>query len=336
MGYQLRKAVILVLSAISALFLIQYHVVFHPRVDANYLRARNRSVTFFSKYNLVLEPITNNFTPNGNRFFLVESSGRSILTRREICTIESVAAHHPEHSVYVLLTTDLLRRTSTAQHLLDIYPNIRFRFLEFETFIVNSPLRHLWDSGQIQQSWYMISHVSDIVRFLILYKFGGIYLDLDQLLVRPLPDVPNFIGKESRFVGVGVMRFRVKHPILGKFVDKLGTSFQGQEWNANGPALATSVLEDHCTSFEDNVCEDISIFPASAFYPIHWTNWKRYFAPEETDTVLEELTSDTFSIHLWGKQSSDQPLGGRNAYATLAEKHCPVTFSEVKHQFKMS
>ena len=44
---------------------------------------------------------------------------------------------------------------------------------------------------------YYISHLSDVLRFLLLHQFGGTYLDLDALIVNPLPDIPNFIGRES-------------------------------------------------------------------------------------------------------------------------------------------
>ena len=41
------------------------------------------------------------------------------------------------------------------------------------------------------------------------YQFGGIYLDLDALIVNPLPDIPNFIGRESvdrEFLAAGVLK----------------------------------------------------------------------------------------------------------------------------------
>lgn len=202
MRSQSQKIALFIIGLFSGcVLLLQHQAFFKPRIDPNYLRTRNHSVTSLLKFTEILQSITFNFTPNESSFFLVESSGRSTLTIRELCTIESVATHHPEHSVYVLLTTNLLRKTWPTRKLIEIYPNVQFRFLEFESFIKASPLRHLWNSGQIQKSLYLVSHVSDIVRFLILYKFGGYYLDLDQLLLRPLPDLPNFIGKESSFVG---------------------------------------------------------------------------------------------------------------------------------------
>ena len=37
-----------------------------------------------------------------------------------------------------------------------------------------------------------------MLRFLILFKLGGTYLDLDALIIKSLPlDLPNFLGRES-------------------------------------------------------------------------------------------------------------------------------------------
>ncbi len=55
-------------------------------------------------------------------------------------------------------------------------------------------------------SQFLVSHLSDVVRFLLLQKYGGTYLDLDALILRPLPEnVPNFVGRESW-----------THPFIGK------------------------------------------------------------------------------------------------------------------------
>ena len=43
----------------------------------------------------------------------------------------------------------------------------------------------------------------------MLHQFGGTYLDLDALIIQPLPDLPNFIGRESidhEFLAAGVLK----------------------------------------------------------------------------------------------------------------------------------
>ncbi len=45
---------------------------------------------------------------------------------------------------------------------------------------------------------YLVSHASDVLRFLLLWRYGGTYLDMDQIFVKALPTtVRNFVGKEG-------------------------------------------------------------------------------------------------------------------------------------------
>ena len=89
------------------------------------------------------------------------------------------------------------------------YNNLFATYVHVPSLIQDSPLEHLWKKNDIQNSKYYISHLSDVLRFLLLHQFGGTYLDLDALIVNPLPDIPNFIGRESvdhEFLAAGVLK----------------------------------------------------------------------------------------------------------------------------------
>lgn len=49
-----------------------------------------------------------------------------------------------------------------------------------------------WKAGP-----YYYSHITDFVRFCLLYKNGGIYSDFDAILINPINQHDNFIGKDS-------------------------------------------------------------------------------------------------------------------------------------------
>ena len=55
----------------------------------------------------------------------------------------------------------------------------------------------------------------------MLHQFGGTYLDLDALIIQPLPDLLNFLGRESidhEFLAAGVLKsisyFKKLRPIF--------------------------------------------------------------------------------------------------------------------------
>ena len=89
--------------------------------------------------------------------------------------------------------------------------------------VLQSKLAPLWQENLIQTSTYLVSHLSDVLRFLILHNFGGTYLDLDALILQKLPEASkNFVGRESwtkPYLAAGVLRFQKGHPVLEKFLD---------------------------------------------------------------------------------------------------------------------
>ena len=143
-------------------------------------------------------------SPRSNSFYFVETSGKSELGKVELCALESTAKHHPNQSVNFILTSSTLHWTNVIANLTKTYGNIHFKHVNVEAFLRDSPLESLWTVGKIQSSKYRVSHLSDVLRFLLLSRFGGNYLDSDQIVLRPFPsedDVPNLIGKESVWIG---------------------------------------------------------------------------------------------------------------------------------------
>ncbi len=49
-----------------------------------------------------------------------------------------------------------------------------------------------WKSGP-----YFYSHITDYLRFCLLYTHGGIYSDFDAILLQRINQKDNFIGKDS-------------------------------------------------------------------------------------------------------------------------------------------
>jgi lactosylceramide 4-alpha-galactosyltransferase len=75
--------------------------------------------------------------------------------------------------------------------------NLQVKYLNVDSFVEGTPLERLWKNDVILSSRHLVSHLSDVLRFLILRRFGGTYLDSDVIVLKPLPDFPNFVGRES-------------------------------------------------------------------------------------------------------------------------------------------
>jgi hypothetical protein len=75
--------------------------------------------------------------------------------------------------------------------------NLQVKYLNVDSFVEGTPLERLWKNDVILSSQHLVSHLSDVLRFLILRRFGGTYLDSDVIVLKPLPDFSNFVGRES-------------------------------------------------------------------------------------------------------------------------------------------
>lgn len=93
---------------------------------------------------------------------------------------------------------------------LNTYPNIHLRNLNLTNYAEATPMMPWIHSNQLFLSKYLNSHTSDFLRYTTMFKFGGIYLDLDVIVQQSFDTLPrNFVGAESaQFVGVGVMGFQ--------------------------------------------------------------------------------------------------------------------------------
>lgn len=94
---------------------------------------------------------------------------------------------NPEHSVFVLFTSQVGFRNVTTIPILDAllsYRNINFNYLNLTQYAKETPLDEFMMSGELSRSSYIITHTSDVLRYLSLWKFGGTYLDLDTVMLK--------------------------------------------------------------------------------------------------------------------------------------------------------
>lgn len=101
------------------------------------------------------------------------------------------------------------------------YPNIYMRNVHLWSYATGTPFVYWLMRGDLFDSKYLISHTSDLLRYLSMYKFGGIYMDLDVVVQKSFENVePNFTGAESsKEIAAGVMSF--SHTGIGHKVAEL-------------------------------------------------------------------------------------------------------------------
>jgi GT2 family glycosyltransferase len=124
-----------------------------------------------------------------------------------------------------------------------------------------------------------INGKADIIRWEILYKYGGVFLDADSICVEPIDDVLmkcNFFAgwehEELRkgLIATGTMGFPPKHPLIKQAIDWIKVNCvnyhvtKQMAWQSVGPGLLTRL-------YNTGKYNDMTIFPSYTFLPIHCT-----------------------------------------------------------------
>lgn len=122
--------------------------------------------------------------------------------------------------------------------------------------------------------------MSDFIRTALLYKYGGIYFDLDVIPLKNFHTFTNTVALETDSgVNVAVLAFEKQHSVLNVQMDKQLKSVESQFnalcWNCLGPLALTDALKDVCEQQKLHInqkdkCRQIDIQPSYVFYPISY------------------------------------------------------------------
>ena len=126
---------------------------------------------------------------------------------------------------------------------------------------------------------YEINGKADIIRWEILYKYGGYFVDADSICIEPFDD---YFSEKTAFatfenenvraglIATGTMGFVKNHPVCLDIINWINSDDSTQliketrAWFSVGPGLLTKMLES-------GKYKDVSIYPSHCFLPIHFT-----------------------------------------------------------------
>ncbi|KAG6619714.1 hypothetical protein I3843_09G056300 [Carya illinoinensis] len=123
----------------------------------------------------------------------------------------------------------------------------------------------------------------------LLYKFGGIYIDTDIIVLKSFSKLRYVIGAQTIDLETGnwsrlnnaVLIFDKNHPLLYKFIEEFALTFDGNKCGHNCPYLVSRVV----SRLGRRPGFNFTVLPPSAFYP------------------LRQIQSRSLAVHLWNRQS---------------------------------
>lgn len=165
-------------------------------------------------------------SPEQEKAFLHETSGSNALDFRQACAVESLASNNRNLTVYVLMSSENVDWDAKTMQSLKKFNNVNIYSINLGYYFLQTPLEHWYFCTTWNYGPYAVSHLSDALRFLTLYKFGGYYFDLDILMRQSVSAYHNFIGAEDESsLAAGAFHVDYRHPVIRTAVKEFHTTY---------------------------------------------------------------------------------------------------------------
>lgn len=190
----------------------------------------------------------------------------------------------------------------------------------------NSPMHIRWMHDAYKHQKY--AFVADYARFYALYQEGGVYMDTDMLLVKPIDDFLKdgvcFLGREDQYnASMGIIGMiegnELCRTILG-YYDQM-------KFDVVKPPIITRFLTPILQQYgliEEDTTQHLSnglvVYQSDYFYPIH------YSQDFDLKDVYSYQKPHTHGIHLWNKSWTDE-------FKLFEAGEYKLGFTEVKKRF---
>ncbi|XP_052182879.1 uncharacterized protein At4g19900 [Diospyros lotus] len=255
------------------------------------------------------------------RFFMTWISSVGSFGDRELFAVQSLFNSHPNGCLIIVSNSMDSRRGMAVLrpflekgfHVAAISPD--FNYL-FQHTAAEAWFDRLWRGNVRPGEVSLGQNLSNLLRLALLYKFGGVYIDTDVIVLKSLGQLRNAIGAQTIDLETGkwsrlnnaVMVFDKGHPLVLKFIDEFALTFNGNKWGYNGPYLVSRVVSR--MRGELNPGFDFSVLHPMAFYPVDWSRIHGLFRGPRNSThskwlqgKLHHIRTQSYAVHLWNRQS---------------------------------
>lgn len=285
-----------------------------------------------------LKKLFRDVTPEKDKnIFLMDTACNSNPKYRVWCSVESWAKQHPNRQVWFLFTAGGMAEAELPHILLHRYPNLHVVDVDLEELFRGSPLVPLFNSRKwSREDTWPVELLSDMLRVLVLWRWGGVYSDTDVLSIRPFTLPFNALGFENPHqIGSAFYSFHAQNPMLLDLMEDMQENFDPRQWGSIGPLAISRVVEQTCKKNLKELSEkaptkcpgNLMLFPRRSFYPIPYPAYGKFFNPGEGKD-FDKMFNETFTLHLWNKMSkgTEMKVNSSSIYEVAARKVCPLTF----------
>lgn len=151
----------------------------------------------------------------------------------------------------------------------------------------------LWDRmGEYIAAEQVNQARSDLFRYEVLYRLGGVYADADFEALRPLDDLIEGVDcftaweVDGIWANMAISGAIPEHPFLGRLLTGLSGHMEANRFA--GPSSTWITGPRYLTPL---IGGDVTVFPSRLFYPYLWR-----------DIGSEPDVGDAYAVHHWRNQ----------------------------------
>ncbi|GAA5811390.1 hypothetical protein MFLAVUS_004825 [Mucor flavus] len=261
-------------------------------------------------------------------YWVCWTSGPETFTDRHWRAIEMVWIHEP-NAVIIMMSNSL------PEKFFEEYTRRGYN-IQVVNFTKDKLLRWNWYFGPGTQDWlqdwekwekgqFFNWHLTDYIRCLLLYNYGGTYMDMDALWIRIPPNQnQEFIGSDyssvhadrewtlddkGLYLPQGLMRFKRGWKLFREMAEGAFSAFNYDPecFNCGGPKAITSYVRERRAVLEAG---GMTILPRKVLYPFSYLEISKLLEPnplseQEMKNVIEPFS---WNIHLFGKMTNNRPV----------------------------
>ncbi|CAH2078493.1 unnamed protein product [Thlaspi arvense] len=267
------------------------------------------------------------------RVFMVWNSPGWMFSVRHQRGLESLLSQHRDACVVVFSETvelDFFRNSfvKDGYKVAVAMPNLDELLRDTPTHVFAS----VWFDWR--KTKFYPTHYSELVRLAALYKYGGIYLDSDVIVLGPLSSLKNTLGVEDQAAGESlngaVMSFEKKSSFLLECLNEYYLTYDDKCVRCNGADLLTRVAKRFLNGKNRRMTQqELNIRPFSVFFPISSQQITSYFAYPATEDeksqqegLFKKIINESLTFHFWNSVTSSLIPEPESLVARVLDHSC--------------
>ena len=223
-------------------------------------------------------------------FHLVWIGEKELSYMSEIC-IKSIRNHNPDYRIVLHYTNCGLQNHSNIISLMKEY---------------NLELNHINNITEIDGvNINRVTGQSDLIRLLVVNLYGGIYIDLDIIILKSFEDLRLellqsqyciTVGfeetiKKKKYINNGLIMGKKNNGVITDWLKQFSSAYKSTGWSEHGVVLITKMYETDTR---------INAKPSYCFHPISWQTIKKKL---QSNISLENR--EHYCVHLFNKTIED-------------------------------